>query len=105
MIIANAFIDVAPEEILRVIKAGAVEILDRAVVPSKPSSPNMVKNVAVGVVLGFIVAVAFVILYELFNTKVRTEENLLRVVKAPVIGYIPDLKLYQDEDKKGHFYG
>ena len=28
MIIANAFIDVAPEEILRVIKAGAVEILE-----------------------------------------------------------------------------
>jgi capsular polysaccharide biosynthesis protein len=105
MIIANAFIDVAPEEILRVIKAGAVEILDRAVVPSSPSSPNMVKNVAVGVVLGLIVAIAFVILYELFNTKVRTEENLLRVVKAPIIGYIPDLKLYQDEDKKGQFYG
>lgn len=104
MIIANAFIDVAPDEILRVIKAGAVEILDRAVVPSNPSSPSMIKNVAIGTVLGFITAVAFVILYELFNTKVRSEENLLRIVKAPIIGYIPDLQLYQHDEKEGKSY-
>ena len=100
MIIANAFIDVAPDEILRVIKAGAVEILDRATVPLNPSSPSMMKNVAIGTVLGLIAAVAFVILYELFNTKVRSEENLLRVVKAPIIGYIPDLQMYQHDEKE-----
>lgn len=105
MVLANAFIDVAPDEILRVIKAGAVEILDRAEIPQQPSSPSMMKNIAIGAVLGVIAAVAFVILYELFNTKVRNEENLLRVVKAPVIGYIPDLQLYQKDDKEVHSYG
>jgi capsular polysaccharide biosynthesis protein len=55
--------------------------------------------------LGFIAAVAFVILYELFNTKVRSEENLLRIVKAPIIGYIPDLQLYQHDEKEGKSYG
>lgn len=43
-------------------------------------------------------------MFKSVGEKVR-KLKLLRVVKAPVIGYIPDLKLYQDEDKKGHFYG
>jgi capsular polysaccharide biosynthesis protein len=105
MIIANAFVDCGPEEILRVIKAGSVEILDRATVPVSPSSPSIIKNLAIGIVLGLIAAVAFVILFETFNTKIRTEDNLLRVVKVPVIGYIPDLKLYQDEETEANVYG
>lgn len=100
MIIANAFIDIAPAEIKRVIKAGSVEILDRAKVPSSPSSPSMVKNAAIGVFLGLLIAVAFVILFEVFNTKVRSDENLLRIVKIPVIGYIPSLQLYNKDDKE-----
>jgi capsular polysaccharide biosynthesis protein len=105
MIIANAFVDIAPEEILRVIKAGSVEILDRAMIPASPSSPSIIKNLAIGIVLGLIIAIGFVILFETFNTKVRTEDNLLRVVKVPVIGYIPDLKLYQEQETEANVYG
>lgn len=95
MNLANAFAEVGPSEILRVMKAGAVEILDYATVPPKPSSPSITKNTAIGALLGIMLAFAFVILYEMFNTKVRNDENLLRAVKAPIIGYIPDFRLHQ----------
>lgn len=48
-------------------------------VPTKPSSPNWPRNLALGFFGGMALAAGFVVLRELLNTKVKTEADVARV--------------------------
>ncbi|MFQ9799033.1 MAG: YveK family protein [Clostridia bacterium] len=51
-LLANTFLKVAPSEIIRVVKAGSVETVDEAALPTSPVSPNTVRNTLIGGLLG-----------------------------------------------------
>ncbi len=91
--IANAIADIAPDEIIRSVKAGSVEIIDRATVAASPSSPNNVKNGMIGALVGLVVALLIVFVSELFNKKVRSEQDLVSRFKYPILGSIPNFEL------------
>ncbi len=88
--LVNTIIEVIPSEIIRVVKAGAVEIIDRAKVPEDPSSPNIPLNTAVGILLGFILCVAIIIARSMFDTTIHTEDDLSEF-NIPILGVIPAL--------------
>lgn len=89
--IANAIAKVAPEEVVKVIKAGGMTVLDYAKVPSSPSSPNLKKNVLIGALAGFAVAFAGFFIYELFDTTITSEKDIEREFEIPILGTIPRL--------------
>lgn len=89
--IADAIAEIAPDEIIRVVKAGSVEIVDTAKLPSTYSSPNVPKNTIVGIILGLIFACVLSLLLELMNTTVKSKENLMDEHKYPVLAVIPNL--------------
>lgn len=90
-IIANTFVEVAPKQIQRVVHAGAVEVIDYANLPTKPSSPSIPKNTAIGFFLGLILSIAFAAVYEMTNTTIHSAEDLTKILKIPVLGQIPDM--------------
>ena len=55
--IANETANIFKDSIGDIMKVDNVQILDGATLPEKPSSPNIKKNTAIGVVLGLIVGV------------------------------------------------
>lgn len=87
--IANAFLDVAPSEIIRVVKAGSVEVIDHAKLPSVPVSPNLPRNTAIASLLGFVLAALCVILVDLLDTRVKTEADITDLLDIPILGIIP----------------
>ncbi len=89
--IANTIADVVPSEIKRVVKAGAVEVIDYAVLPDKPTSPNIAVNTAAGIAAGLVLAVILVLVLEMTDTAVRSEEDLTEIFEIPVLGVIPRL--------------
>ena len=89
--IADAIAEIAPDEIIRVVKAGAVEIVDTAKLPSTYSSPNIAKNTIIGIILGMIFACVLSLLLELMNTTIKSREDLVDVHKHPVLAVIPNL--------------
>lgn len=89
--ICNAIADVAPEQIAKKIKAGGVEIIDHAKVPSSPSSPNLKRNVLIGAALGFLVSFIGFFGYELFDTTITSEKDIEREFDVPLLGSIPKL--------------
>jgi capsular polysaccharide biosynthesis protein len=89
--IVNTIIDVAPEQIVRVVKAGGVEIIDSAKLPLDPSSPNIKMNTLIGVFHRFFLSFVIIILIVKFDTKVRDEEDLTKSFTIPVLGSIPTL--------------
>lgn len=90
--IANSIAKIAPKEIVRVVKAGGVEIIDYAKVPTAPSSPNLVKNVFIAAFIGFFCSFIAIFLYEFFDTTITSERDILGEFDIPILGTVPSLE-------------
>lgn len=90
-LIANTFLKVAPEKIMQVVKAGAVEIVDEAVLPTSAVSPNKTRNALIGGLLGLLVSGVIVVLKEMLDTTVKTAEDVKKLTEIPIIGFIPTI--------------
>lgn len=90
-IITQCILDGAQDEIIRVVKKGSAEIIDNAVLPTTPSSPNMVMNTFIGMVIGFILSVAALFLLAVFDIRIKGEEDLQSHYSVPVLGTVPNL--------------
>lgn len=89
--IVNTIIDIAPAHIVRVVKAGGVEVIDSAKLPLNPTSPNLKRNVLIGALLGFFITFGIIVLIVKFDTRIRDEDDLTKSFTIPVIGSIPTL--------------
>lgn len=90
--VANSIAKIAPSEIVRVVKAGGVEIIDIAEVPSHPSSPNLKKNIIVGALAGFVASFLLFFIYEMFDSTITNAKDLEREFDIPVLGTIPRIE-------------
>ena len=100
--INDAILYFLPDEIIRVVKAGAVEIIDKASIPTKPSSPSIMKNTVLGGFVGGVLTAAIIVVMSLFDNLVHTEEDLQsEFPDINVIGIIPDYK--SDSRKYGAY--
>lgn len=75
-----------------VMSVDSVNVVDSAKVPTSPSGPKRPLYIAVGFLAGLFAAVAFVVIADMLNTKVRGEEDLEELLGIPVIGRIPVMK-------------
>jgi len=96
--IANTVAKIAPEEIVRIIKGGSVEVIDYAKTPQKPTSPNLKKNIAIGAFLGFVLSFAAFFVYEIFDTSITEAKDLERDFEIPVLGTVPRLASVKSDD-------
>ena len=97
--IANICAKVAPEELIRVTKAGSVEIVDEAVVPTFPSGPNPKKNAMYAGVIGVGIACAFFFLKMILNTTIYSQDDAKKFTDLPVLGSIPSIGTSSNDGK------
>lgn len=84
--VANSFVRVAPAEIVRITKAGSVEVVDRPSVATQKSAPRTLFDTVVGAVIGVIAASVVIILRTLSNRTVYLPED---IGNTAVLGEIP----------------
>lgn len=89
--IANVIAEICPSEIVRILKVGGVEVIDYAKPPANPSTPNLKKNILIGLIAGFALSFAFFFIRELFDTSITDEDDLIREFSLPIIGTVPKL--------------
>lgn len=99
--LANTLADLLPEKISDIVEGSNVTIVDRAVVPTKRVSPSYTRYTAIGFVLGLVLSAAAVILLDLFDDIIRSDDYLLQNFDLPVLGTIPDLSA-QSVEKSGY---
>lgn len=63
-------------------------IVRPATVPTDPDSPDPVRNLALGAVLGLLLGLGLAVLRDLVDTRVRGESDMARVTDEPTIGAI-----------------
>ena len=88
--VANAIADIAPEKIAEIIEGSSAKIIDSAKVPKKQSSPNYVKNTAIGGAVGIILAVAGIFVHMMLDMRIKREEDLASICQMPILGRIPN---------------
>lgn len=98
--ICNDIASFAKELLMDVTKAGSVETIGYAKQPNSPSGPNKKRYTMIGALIGFVLAVAFVIITKLLDNKIRTGEEIRQKFSIPVLGEIPDLEMDNKEAAK-----
>ena len=86
--ICNTVMDVAPAEIIRVVSAGSIEIIDKAAVPTVPNRSSPMRKSMTGAAAGAVSAAALLALLFLMYTKVRDTKELTERYTLPVLASI-----------------
>ncbi len=89
--IANTIREVAAEKIKSVTKVDDVTTLEAAEVASKPSSPNVKKNAAIGALAGVFLAVVGILVAEVLDDRVRRPEDIEETLGMTLLGVVPDV--------------
>jgi len=59
-----------------------------AQVPTSPSSPNIPRNLGVGLILGLLLGTGIAVLRKLLDTKVRSEQDVRALTESPILGVV-----------------
>ena len=86
--ICNAVLDVAPAEIIRVVSAGNIEIIDYAEAPEEPDYRSPMRTALIGGVGGAAIAGLLLLLLFLMNHRVTDMESLTDHYTPPVLAGI-----------------
>lgn len=89
--VANSVAAVAPKEIESVIIGSSAKVVQQATVANSPYSPNKTRQAAIFAIVGAVLAVAFVLIREFMDVRIKSEEDLAEICDAPILGFIPDL--------------
>ena len=83
-------------EVKRIIDTGEARVINEPTLPLSPSSPNITRNTMVGALIGFVLAMAIILLIYMMDTSVHNENDLLEIFDdITVLGSIP---LIQSKD-------
>ena len=99
--IANEIANVFKEKIAgEIYKINNVYIVDEATVEDEPSNINHMKDVAIFTVMGVVIAVMYVLIANMLDTTVKTQEDIEKYVKVPVLASIPIYDMEMEKLKK-----
>ena len=65
-----------------------VSIVDRANIPGRHSSPDVVKNLVFGVIGGLILGIGLAVLMEMFSRRVHSREDFTVELGIPMLGHL-----------------
>ena len=91
--LANTVKEISADQIKEVTKIDDVTTLEEAKAATSPSSPNIPRNVILATVLGFILAVAGIVLFELLDDRVKRAEDIEETMGLVLLGVVPDTKI------------
>ncbi len=97
--VANEIAKVFTEKIGEIYNINNVHIVDEAEIPSSPSNVNHTKDVLIFAVVGFVVAVMYVLIANMLDTTIKSVEEIEKTMNVPVLVSIPIYTL--DNEKKG----
>ncbi len=104
-LIANAICRVLPEKIQDIIVGSSARVVDYAEVPTQKSAPNVTNKTALGLVIGFLLSAGAILIAEMLDQYIRSEEYLLQTFSdIPVLAIIPDLDENVSKHREQYYY-
>lgn len=89
--LANSIREVASEKIKSVTKVQDVTPLEKAQLPSKPSSPNIKRNTMIGILIGGLFTIVIIVIKEVLDDRVKRPEDVEEVLGMTLLGIVPNI--------------
>lgn len=90
MNIANTIGDLAPDQIISVVKSGGIEVVDKAELPTVPfAATSVAKYAVIGTAAGILLSGMFFMFQGLRDTTVRRRYEIEDLFTIPVLGDVP----------------
>lgn len=90
-LIANAIAEAAANQVAEITKSDPPYIVEHAEVSLEPISPSVPKNILKGLLLGFALAAAFIVVRYILNENIQSEEDIERVLGLPTLAVVPKM--------------
>ena len=105
-LIANTVAKILPDRIAEIVDGTSVRIVDYAIIPSRRSGPNIVKNTAMGILAGAVLCCAVIVLRFMLDGKskemIKSSDDLHTMYPSVmVLAMIPDMRV---AEKKNSYY-
>lgn len=88
--LAEAIAEVSQSQIASIVDGSSMRIIDEPQLPQGIFAPNYTKNALIGFAIGFLLAVAFIVLREVLDDRVKEEEGLESRFGIPILGSVPN---------------
>lgn len=98
--IANEIARVFTEKVKEIYNINNVQIVDEAEVAGEPSNINYVKSAILFAGIGLAVAVMYAIVVNMFDTTVKTAEDIEKNFEVPVLASIPMIEKLNERKHK-----
>ena len=90
--ITNAASEAFTESAKKVFPTGGdIQVMDKAILPEGPVSPNKKLNLAIAFFLGLMGSIGVVFLMEYLDNTIKTEADIEKYLQLPVLGTIPKM--------------
>jgi capsular exopolysaccharide synthesis family protein len=89
--VAAAIAYILPRRIANIIQGTSAVVVDSAVMPTAASSPNYTRNTMIGFLFGILAVMAAIVMRELLDNTIRSEEDVTQNCQHPILAPVPDL--------------
>jgi capsular polysaccharide biosynthesis protein len=86
---ANEYAEVASQYIADTMATDKPNVMSLALVPIEPVSPNKTKNIVLGLILGFVLAVGIVVVQTVVDDKYKTADDIRKYTGLNTLAVIP----------------
>lgn len=91
-VLANTLADEMSDRVVTVMNMEKPSIVEKALEPTAPVSPSLMKNVLIGGIVGFVLAAAVIILLYFMDDTIKNEEDVRKYLGLNVLASLPDTK-------------
>ncbi len=99
--IANSIAHILPNKITTIIEGTSAKIVDYAIIPHTPYSPNYMSNTSTGFIVGLVISALLILLIEIFDIRVHTQDDIEQTCSLPVLASVPDM--FTQSNRKGYY--
>ena len=89
--IATTIASVAPDAMNDIKSTATLTVIDQPLRAASQSTPHVMRNTALGLVLGLFLGSMLAIIIDMFNIKIRTEEDITKNFDITIIGVVPKI--------------
>lgn len=90
-LVCSSVVNNAPAEVSRVFGGGSTKLTEYPEEATKPEEMHTTRNATIGLVIGAVIAMLIIFLVNLFDTRVKSKDELIAKYGLPIIGEIPSL--------------
>ena len=87
--IANSMADILRQQVADIMNTDKPSTVERAVVPTSPSSPSLSRNMEIGALIGLVLVAVFLVARFLLDDTISTEEDVKKYLGLNTLASIP----------------